>query len=126
MSTKVLLSIKPEFADAIFEGKKRFEYRKALFRRTDVVRVFVYSSSPVSKIIGEFTLSSILSSEPERLWASTKRYAGISKEYFDLYFQGREIGHAIEVGRTKRYSAPKSLQEMFSLDRPPQSFQYIK
>ena len=28
---KVLLSIKPEFASKIFEGTKRFEYRKAHF-----------------------------------------------------------------------------------------------
>ena len=125
MSTKVLLSIRPEFADAIFEGKKRFEYRKARFKQGNVVTIFVYSSSPVRKVIGEFTPSSFLSSEPDQLWASTKEYAGISKDFFDSYFEGKEIGYAIEVGRTRRYAVPKSLQDMFSLDRPPQSFQYV-
>lgn len=30
---KVLLSIKPEFANKIFEGTKRFEFRKSIFKK---------------------------------------------------------------------------------------------
>ena len=31
---KVLLSIKPEFVQEIFTGKKKYEYRKAIFTRS--------------------------------------------------------------------------------------------
>jgi len=125
MSTKVLLSIKPEFADAIFSGKKKYEYRKAKFKKENIVKVFVYSSSPVCKVIGEFVPSSIISSTPKELWTSTKRHSGISKLYFDEYFGDRALGHAIKVGSFKRYSFPKSLKDMFDISRPPQSFQYV-
>ena len=35
----VLLSIKPEFADKIFNGTKNMSSGKAIFKRTDVHRV---------------------------------------------------------------------------------------
>ena len=44
---KVLLSIKPEFVQEIFTGKKKYEYRKAIFTRS-VDKVVVYSTKPVS------------------------------------------------------------------------------
>ena len=40
---KVLLSIKPEFVQEIFTGKKKYEYRKAIFTRS-VDKVVVYST----------------------------------------------------------------------------------
>ena len=55
----VLLSIKPEFAEKIFDGTKKFEFRKSIFKNTDVQTVIVYASSPVQQVIGEFTIDSI-------------------------------------------------------------------
>ena len=52
---KVLLSIKPEFVQEIFTGKKKYEYRKAIFTRS-VDKVVVYSTKPVGMIVGEFTV----------------------------------------------------------------------
>ena len=31
---KILLSIKPEFAERIFDGSKKYEFRKVIFRKT--------------------------------------------------------------------------------------------
>ena len=45
---KVLLSIKPEFANKIFEGTKRFEFRKSIFKK-EVKTVVVYASSPLQQ-----------------------------------------------------------------------------
>ena len=50
---KVLLSIKPEFVKEIFEGRKKFEYRKSIFTK-DVTSVIVYSTKPEGMIVGEF------------------------------------------------------------------------
>lgn len=46
---KILLSIKPEFADKIFEGTKQFEFRKSIFKDKTVRKVVVYASSPIQK-----------------------------------------------------------------------------
>ena len=65
--TSVILSIKPEYAKAIMSGKKRVEFRRKIFKRP-VNKVYVYSSSPVKKIIGFFIIDSIIEDSPLRLW----------------------------------------------------------
>lgn len=122
---KVMISIKPEFADKIFNGNKKYEFRKVVFTRNDIVAVVVYASSPIRKVIGEFKVKRIISASPYSVWHQTKIYAGISKEYFDNYFIHRHVVHAIHIGDTKKYRTPKDLS-VFGIKYPPQSFMYIR
>ena len=120
----VLLSIKPEFAHKIFEGSKKFEFRKQVFKDTSVKKVIVYSSSPEQKVIGEFEIETILDDTPDKIWIQTKLYSGISREFFKSYFEGRNKAYAIKVASTKRYSKYKSLAD-FNIYAAPQSFAYV-
>jgi predicted transcriptional regulator len=122
---KVLLSIKPEFAFKIFEGKKKFEYRKAIFKRSGINRVVVYASAPISKIIGEFEIADIIHDDLDQLWKSTCKYAGIDETYFNQYFAQHEKGYAIKIHRAKLYDTKLCIREHFGMT-PPQSFAYIK
>jgi len=125
MQTTVLLSIKPIFANRIFHGIKRYEFRKSIFKERGVNRIVVYASSPISKVIGEFQVDDVIELELEKLWAMTQPYAGIQQEYFYRYFDGREKGFAIKIGNTNLYREPLVLQKEFRIQRPPQSFMYI-
>lgn len=122
---EVLLSIKPEFAKKIFEGTKKYEYRRVIFKNPLIKRIVVYASAPISKVIGEFDVEKVISDKPELLWEDTKKFSGISKSYFKKYFEGKEIGFAIKVKHTRMYRKPKCVYETYGL-RPPQSFAYIK
>jgi predicted transcriptional regulator len=122
---KVLLSIKPEFAEKIFDGDKRFEYRKSLFKNTTIKTIIVYASSPVKKVIGEFEIENLIQADKESLWEHTKEFSGISKTFFDQYFNGKEIANAIEIKNYKKYSQPLCLKEDFNLSFAPQSFIYL-
>lgn len=122
---KVLLSIKPKFAELIFAGTKKFEFRKVIFKNRRVKTVVVYASSPTQKVIGEFKIGSILNDEPRRLWKETKLYAGINEKYFFEYFADKDVAYAIKVERVKRYNKPLCLREHFNL-APPQSFMYLR
>lgn len=122
---KVVLSIKPEFAFKIFDGSKKFEFRKAIFKNKNVKSVVVYASSPVQKVIGEFEIGKIFNNDLETLWDLTSEFSGISEEYFYEYFSDRENGFAIQVKKKKKYKEPKCLKRDFNLN-PPQSFAYIK
>ena len=122
---KVVLSIKPEFANKIFDGSKKFEFRKSIFKNKEVQSIIVYASSPVQKVIGEFEIGKIYHQDLETLWNTTKDYSGISKEYFDKYFVNKEKGFAIQVKKMKKYKKEKCLRKDFNL-HPPQSFAYIK
>lgn len=121
---KVLLSIKPEFAFKIFDGQKKFEFRKVIFKNPDIRTVVVYASSPVQQVIGEFEIDDILSSSPDEIWELTKNYSGISEMYFHEYFENRLVAHAIKIKNTKRYKRPMSLKEDFNV-LPPQSYLYL-
>lgn len=123
---KVLLSIKPNYANSIFNGKKKFEFRKAIFKRKEVNTVIVYSTMPVGKIIGEFKIKAIINDEPDQIWNKTKKYAGINREYFDTYFSGRKKAYAIEIEQTELYSEPIDPYKSMKGFYPPQSFRYLK
>lgn len=121
---KVLLSIKPEFAERIFDGRKKYEFRKAIFKNPDIQTVVVYASSPVQRVIGEFDIESILSDAPENLWNATQEHSGISKEFFFDYFSERDVGFAIKVKNVRRFKEPRCLRTSYNVS-PPQSFCYI-
>lgn len=120
---KVVLSIKPEFANKIFDGTKRFEFRKTIFKNEDVKTVLVYSSSPVQKVIGEFQIGEIFKHDLQTLWELTKEYSGITEKYFYEYFADKEHGFAIQIKRKTKFKIPKCLKEDYNLT-PPQSFAY--
>ena len=121
---KVILSIKPEFANKIFDGTKKYEFRRAIFKNPDIKKVVVYSSSPVQKIIGEFEIERIISHELKTLWNKTKKYSGISEDFFFQYFGDKEHGYAIKIKNTKLYRTPKCIRDDYNLF-PPQSFLYL-
>lgn len=120
---KVLLSIKPEFANKIFEGTKRFEFRKSIFKK-DVKTIVVYASSPLQQVIGEFEVERILHLELDELWDITHKESGISENFFYKYFEDKERGYAIEIKNVKKYDEPQNLKEDYNL-LPPQSFAYL-
>ncbi len=121
---RVLLSIRPEFANKIFDGEKKYEFRRAIFKRADIMTVVVYATAPVSQVVGEFEIEAIIHESLRSLWRKTKDGAGISEEYFFDYFKEKTMGYAIEIGRFRRYKSPFGLKEVLGLT-PPQSFQYL-
>lgn len=123
----VLLSIKPKYADKIFSGEKKWEYRKKIWKRDDVDVVVVYASAPVSKMIGEFkTIKGCsICATLKSLWYQTGKDGGISKEEFEKYFIRRCFGTAISVVAPILYDNPKPLSD-YGIKRPPQNFMYLR
>jgi predicted transcriptional regulator len=121
--TRVLLSIKPQFASAILRGEKKYEFRRSIFsRQVDVV--LVYATKPVQQVICEFDVVSIICEPLPALWRRTRRRAGIDEASFYGYFDGLDTGYAIVIGEVRSYDEPFSPVEKLGL-RPPQSFIYL-
>jgi predicted transcriptional regulator len=123
---KVLLSIKPEYANKILSGEKKYEFRKVSFTNTEVKTVVIYATKPVGKVVGEFEILKIYSDSPSKIWEQTKNSAGIDKKYFDSYYEGKNLAIAIAVGAVHQYEHPKNLSDVGAGISPPQSFCYIK
>lgn len=123
---RVLLSIKPEYAEKILAGTKHYEYRKAVFRDTSVKTVVIYATMPVGKVIGEFEVDGIERGTPTELWRKTHAASGITRAFFMAYFEGRTEAQAIRVRNPRRYDTPRPLIEVSGSTTPPQSFQYLR
>jgi predicted transcriptional regulator len=124
---KVLLSIKPEFVEEIKSGKKKFEYRKSIFKRNDISTVVVYATKPFGKVVGEFEIEGILEDSPFKIWQRTKKHSGIKKSFFNDYFRDKEKGYAIQIKDFITYETPLELRDIDKCIKvAPQSFCYIR
>lgn len=122
---KALLSIKPEYVKKIFSGEKRYEFRKVIFKNKNVNGVVIYASSPISKVVGEFTVDHIIEDTPQTIWNRTKDVSGVDESFFYNYFKGRDKGYAIKLKKIKKYEDPFSLDKI-GIKYAPQSFIYLK
>jgi predicted transcriptional regulator len=120
----VLLSIRPEFAEKIFSGEKRYEFRKRKPKAT-VGRVFVYECSPSKKIVGWFSVRKIHSGSPHEIWERCKDSGGIREEKYLSYCHGKKMIHAFEIDEVFRFDPPMDPFDAFSDFKPPQDFVYF-
>jgi predicted transcriptional regulator len=123
---QVLLSIKPEYATKILDGNKKYEFRKAIFKRLDISKVIIYATKPMGKVIGEFEIDDIIHSTPDAIWKLTQENSGISEQYFTEYFSNRDMAYAIKIKNPVEYSCPIDLKQLIPNGIPPQSFCYVK
>ena len=123
MKRKILISINPEHVQNIIAGIKKYEYRK-IAAKQDISSIIIYETTPIKRIVAEAEIVKVLMCSPEELWQQTRFASGISKEYFDRYFEGRKVAYAYKLGKIKVYKTPKSLSD-FGVKSAPQSFVYI-
>lgn len=122
---KIILSIKPEYANKILDGTKKFEFRKANFSVDRVEVVLIYATKPVGKVVGEFTVECVHVDKPSKIWQKTRTQAGINKSFFDEYYRDRDVAVAIEVNKVHRYETPMELDDLGPGMTAPQSFRYL-
>ena len=122
---KVLLSVRPDYANKILDGTKKYEFRRRIHRDPRVRTIIIYATKPVGKVVGEFTIKYVHIDSPDLLWEKTRRFAGISEQLFSDYFQGCPVGYAIEVKCVKRYKQPKDVSDFLASGMAPQSYAYV-
>ncbi|MFZ3059227.1 MAG: hypothetical protein WA102_05745 [Candidatus Methanoperedens sp.] len=121
----VLLSVKPKYAEEILSRRKKYEFRRSIFKKQNIERVYIYSSSPVSKIVAAFEIEQILKGSPEKIWKLCNKYAGISKNDFFDYFKNSDVAYAIEIGNVDSFLNPIDPHHIIEDFKPPQSFYYV-
>ena len=121
----VLLSIKPKYAEAILRGDKKYEFRKTRFKRKDVEKILIYSSSPVKRIVASFEAGEIVEGEPRKLWDELRGDAGMDETEFFNYYRNKEKGFAIKITNLQQFEEPIDPRQLNSEFVPPQSFCYV-
>jgi predicted transcriptional regulator len=120
-----LLSIRPNYSEAIMTGSKRYEFRRKIFKNRNIQIVYMYSTSPVQKIVGAFDIKTIIKDHPERLWATYSRYSGLNDREFFEYFKNIDQGFAIAIENVRKFKEPIDPWKLIPQFTPPQSFRYI-
>ena len=87
--------------------------------------MLVYCTRPVGRLVAEFTIDSVIEDDPATVWTLTHHRSGISKDYFDRYFEGRTRAFAIKIGALTIYEEPLDPGDVIADFTPPQSYRYV-
>lgn len=123
-----VISIKPQYVEAIVEGQKVYELRrrKPHLDRGDLL--FIYETSPCKKVTALVELDKIIDDSLDNLWEKVGERSAVNYDTFTDYFKGCKNGYALQLKNVKTYSNPLSLDElrMYAPDyTPPQFFHYL-
>lgn len=119
----LLLPIHSVYADKIFAGSKKYEYRKRLCKGF-IKKIYIYETVPVKKITGEVDVIRKLRDKKESLWELTHHAGGIGLEAYNQYFNRGIHACAYELGNARKYRQPRRLEE-FGITYPPQGAVYV-
>ncbi len=108
-----LFSIRPQYAQAIFAGVKKFELRRGVGKEIDTGdTVVVYVSGHVKRIYGVFTVGRIIRGTPQQVWrAVTIGPTGIGRDAWQ-YIQGSPRAMALEVLNPRVFPRQPTLNEV--------------
>ena len=119
----MLISINPEHVENIFNGSKKYEYRKIRCKQ-DIDKIIIYSTYPIMKVVGEAKVEEILEDSPDNIWEETKKYSGIDLKFYQKYFKDRSKAIAYKLTNIKKYNDPKELSS-YGIKAAPQSYIYV-
>jgi predicted transcriptional regulator len=124
----LLLSVRPIYASKIFDGQKTVELRRKFpHKKAAGAIALIYSSSPVSAVVGFARIKRVLKLPVGKLWKEYGSAACISKSDFDAYFAGVKFGFAVLLGSVqslKMQIKAVDLKSQFGIV-PPQSYRYV-
>ena len=124
----LLISIRPRFAEMIFDGSKTVELRRICPRISAGDLALVYVSSPTKELQGAFEVEQVISTSPRALWRKVGKKSGITRKEFLSYFQGKADAHALVIKRVWKLPLPirlTALRRRKGGFRPPQNFHYL-
>jgi len=129
MTNKVLLlSIRPMYAEKIFQGLKKVELRRVRPKIQHGDYILVYVTSPIKALEGVLRVDYVIEDRPHELWPHVKKFAGVTRDEFDAYYDGANKGFGIFLKEAKRINNPISLdrlRKLFEGFHPPQSYRYL-
>ena len=125
----LLISLKPQYADLVFDGLKKAELRRRDLRRMKGRDVFVYVTSPVMQLRGGFHVGEVFTDTPVAIWDKVSKEAMVKKSDFDAYYAGSNLACALKIADEWEYEIPMDLSDLrrkFKRFVVPQSWRYLK
>ncbi len=123
-----VISIKPQYVEAIVEGQKVYELRRRRLNLDQGDLLIIYQTSPEKKVTASAELEKIIECDIDTLWEKVGARSAVSFEIFTNYFKGCANGYALQLKNVKPYKNPLSLDDLRShmpKYTPPQFFHYL-
>ena len=97
-----------------------------LFQSSHPLRRLSFIPQTQRSELRDFVIEKIISKSPEEVWDQCKSHAGIDKEDFFTYFQGKTLTHTIQIKKMTKFRKKIDPKDMDPEFRPPQSFSYVQ
>lgn len=124
--TRMLMSIKPEYAAKVLSGKKKVEIRRKFSNKWSGQRVSIYASRPQSSVVGDALIRQVVLDNPQCIWDKYGGWIGCTKEQFLSYAGSATELYAVILEDVVPYERSISLAEASRAAetslRPPQSY----
>lgn len=121
----VLMSIKPVYAKLIKSGQKTIELRRIAPKVKSGDILVIYESSPVKRITAFCEIQAVVSTDPSKLWEIACDTAGLSRESFMEYYEGKKQAVGIKLGNVQVLNIPRELRVFSENFQAPQSYRYL-
>jgi predicted transcriptional regulator len=124
----ILVSVRPHFVSKILSGEKTVELRRKFPEAgTAGALALLYSSSPISAIVGYARIKHVLKLPLSTIWKEYGAASCISRADFHAYFADLKSGFAILLDGVHEFRRPikaADLRLQFGVV-PPQSYRYL-
>jgi predicted transcriptional regulator len=96
-SEVLLISIRPQWVREILAGRKTVELRRRPPPLIKPVRALIYETWPSCRLRATCLMGPVRSDLPLALWREVGLHSCVSREEYDVYFQGRRKAHGIDI-----------------------------
>lgn len=121
----VLMSIKPVYAKLIKSGQKTIELRRIAPKVKSGDTLVIYESSPVKRVTAFCEIEAMVVTEPNKLWEIACDTAGLSRDSFLEYYEGKKQAVGIKLGKVQVLNIPRELRVISENVQAPQSYRYL-
>ena len=129
MGKALIVSIKPEFAEKIFNGTKSIELRKSTPNVLPGDAVIIYCTDPIKAVLGICIIKEILKLKPSVMWKNHNCLLGIDQKRYKTYYENSDVAIGIvltSICKLEKNISLSTIKEMFPMFQPPQTFRYYK
>lgn len=119
--TVIVMSIKPKYAKAIYEGRKNWEFRKA--PPPIDKEIYIYESAPVSRITGRIIFCTAVTGTPGVVWEMVKTNRCFTRNLPGITLgELREYAAKHDVTALRVFQAERLEHEVTFSAKPPQNW----
>lgn len=90
-----LISIRPNYAEAILSGDKTVELRRRIPAIELGTRLWIYATHPVRAVVGSAIVDEVIEGSPSQIWEHYMDRIAVERSDYDEYFSGKDRAFGI-------------------------------